>query len=105
MCRNTEKPVETIGCNTDTAPNNLPIMEDLVREFLEGSVQAVARMITLAENGDPRFFEFIKAIYPGTGKAYVVGITGAPGTGKSTLTDAVTALLREQAAHRWHHRG
>jgi LAO/AO transport system kinase len=96
MCRNIENPVETFGCNAETTRNRFSIMEDLVREFLEGSVQAMARIITLAENEDPRFFELMRAIYPGTGKAYVVGITGAPGTGKSTLTDVVAALLRER---------
>ena len=71
-------------------------MEDLVRQFLSGSVKAAARMITLAENQDPKIFELMRAIYPYTGRAYVIGITGASGTGKSTLVDAFAALLRER---------
>lgn len=71
-------------------------MEDLVRQFLSGSVKAAARMITLAENQDPKIFELMRAIYPHTGRAYVIGITGASGTGKSTLVDAFAALLRKR---------
>jgi LAO/AO transport system kinase len=72
------------------------IMEDLVAEVLQGSVRAMARLITLVENEDPRSFEFLGSIYPHTGRAHVLGITGSPGTGKSTLTDKVTTVLRQQ---------
>ncbi len=71
-------------------------MEDLVTEVLHGSVRAMARLITLVENEDSRAFEFLGAIYPHTGKAHVLGITGSPGTGKSTLTDKITAALRQR---------
>ncbi|MEJ2246182.1 MAG: methylmalonyl Co-A mutase-associated GTPase MeaB [Acidobacteriota bacterium] len=96
MCKDGQKPAEDAGRNTETAPGGPPVAEDLAGEFFSGSVQAAARIITLAENRDPVFFELMKLIYPHTGKAYVVGITGAPGTGKSTLTDAFAALLRER---------
>jgi LAO/AO transport system kinase len=96
MCKDGWKPAEAFSCNTETTPGGSPVLKDLVRVFLSGSVQAAARIITLAENRDPAFFELMKLIYPHTGKAYVVGITGAPGTGKSTLTDAFAALLRER---------
>ena len=84
------------GAATQAPPNGFLIMEDLIRELLEGSVRALARVITLAEKGDHRSFELMEAIYPHTGKAYVVGITGAPGTGKSTITDTIAAVLRER---------
>jgi LAO/AO transport system kinase len=72
------------------------IMEDLAAEVLQGSVRAMARLITLVENEDPRAFEFLGSIYPHTGRAHVLGITGSPGTGKSTLTDKITSVLRQQ---------
>lgn len=71
-------------------------MEDLVAEVLQGSVRAMARLITLVENEDTRALHIMGAIYPYTGKAYVLGITGSPGTGKSTLTDKITSILRER---------
>jgi LAO/AO transport system kinase len=71
-------------------------MDDLVAQVLQGSVRAMARLITLIENEDPRSLQIMAAIYPHTGNAYVLGITGSPGTGKSTLTDKITTLLRER---------
>ena len=71
-------------------------MNRLVTEFLQGSVRAMARLITLVENEDSRSLQIMGAIYPRTGNAYVLGITGSPGTGKSTLTDKITAILRER---------
>jgi LAO/AO transport system kinase len=54
----------------------------------------VARAITLAENEDARAQEILAALYPFTGKAHITGITGAPGTGKSTLVAALAQTLR-----------
>jgi LAO/AO transport system kinase len=71
-------------------------MDDLVAEVLQGSVRAMARLITLIENEDSRALYLMAAVYPYTGKAYVLGITGSPGTGKSTLTDKITSVLRER---------
>ena len=71
-------------------------MEDIVAEVLQGSVRAMARLITLVENEDSRALHLMGAIYPSTGNAYVLGITGSPGTGKSTLTDKITTILRER---------
>ena len=71
-------------------------MNDIVAEVLQGSVRAMARLITLVENDDPRAMQIMGTIYPHTGNAYVLGITGSPGTGKSTLTDKITAILRER---------
>ena len=71
-------------------------MNTIVAEVLQGSVRAMARLITLVENDDPRAMQIMGTIYPHTGNAYVLGITGSPGTGKSTLTDKITAILRER---------
>ncbi|UCG13071.1 MAG: methylmalonyl Co-A mutase-associated GTPase MeaB [Deltaproteobacteria bacterium] len=72
-------------------------MNKLVTEVLQGSVRAMARLITLVENEDPCSLEYLGAIYPHTGNAHVLGITGSPGTGKSTLTDRITTALRRRA--------
>lgn len=71
-------------------------MEDLVAEVLQGSMRAMARLITLVESEDPSALRLLGAIYPHTGTAHVLGITGSPGTGKSTLTDKITAVLRQR---------
>jgi LAO/AO transport system kinase len=70
-------------------------MQHLVEELLNGNRRAAARLITLVENDDRQKTELLQAIYPHTGKAYVVGITGAPGAGKSSLVDK---LLQEARA-------
>lgn len=68
---------------------------DYVKEILEGSPRAVARLITWLEDEDERAYPCMEALYPHTGKAYVIGITGSPGAGKSTLTDKLTRAIRK----------
>ena len=63
---------------------------DYVEEVLEGSPRAVARLISWLEDEDERAYPCMEQLYPHTGKAYVIGITGSPGAGKSTLTDRLT---------------
>ncbi len=70
---------------------------DLVDRLLSGDRRAAAQLVTLMEDGGPLAREAIAAVYPHTGRAHVVGVTGAPGTGKSTL---VYELARE-----FRHRG
>ncbi len=68
-------------------------MED---KLLQGDRRALARLISMVENDDPQKTDILKKIYPHTGKGYVFGITGAPGTGKSTLVDQLLRIIREQ---------
>jgi len=70
-------------------------IEDLVKKALNGNVVATARLISLCENSNENE-KIIKLISPHTGNAYVIGITGAPGVGKSTLTDKLIMYLRSQ---------
>lgn len=62
---------------------------DLVKELLNGSRLALARAITAVESEYDNAVDIMKAIYPKTGNARILGITGAPGAGKSTLTDKI----------------
>jgi len=60
-----------------------------------GDRRALARAITLVENGDPVAYDLIRELYPETGRAYAVGVTGPPGVGKSSLISALVRLVRE----------
>jgi LAO/AO transport system kinase len=60
-----------------------------------GDRRALARAITLVENGDPVAYELVRALYPETGRAYAIGVTGPPGVGKSSLISALVRLVRE----------
>ena len=71
-----------------------PEPAELVRDACAGDRRAVARLISLVETGGPAADAAAAALYPATGRAYTVGITGAPGAGKSTLTDALVTRLR-----------
>ena len=64
--------------------------------MLQGDHRALSRLISLVEKGDPRGAKALAEIYPETGKAYSVGITGPPGAGKSTLVDRLAELMRDQ---------
>ena len=68
---------------------------ELVERLLAGNQRALARLITRVEQDADDVPDIMKAIYPALGKAYCVGITGAPGAGKSTLTDKLIAHARE----------
>ncbi|MFM8303310.1 MAG: methylmalonyl Co-A mutase-associated GTPase MeaB [Actinomycetota bacterium] len=68
--------------------------EELVRAACAGDRRAVARLISLIETGGAAAVAAAAALYPATGRAYTVGITGAPGAGKSTLTDRLVRRLR-----------
>ncbi len=69
-------------------------MQQLVEELLQGNRRAAARLISQVENDEPQKLDLLKEIYPHTGKAYIVGITGAPGSGKSSLVDCLLQKMR-----------
>lgn len=68
----------------------------LAGALLSGDIRALARAISLAEDRDPQATELVAELQPHTGKAYLVGLTGAPGTGKSTLADALVKVIRDR---------
>lgn len=67
-----------------------------VERVRAGDVRALARAITAIENGDQEAEEILRQLFPHTGHAYLVGITGAPGAGKSSLVDKLAAHYRQQ---------
>jgi LAO/AO transport system kinase len=66
----------------------------LSERVLQGDPRAVARAISLIENESPQGAEVVRQVFSRTGRAYLVGITGAPGAGKSTLVDRLIGELR-----------
>jgi LAO/AO transport system kinase len=71
---------------------------DLVTRMLDGDRLALARLITRVENRSDEVPAVMRTIHPRLGRAYVLGITGPPGAGKSTLVDRLTAGLRAEGA-------
>lgn len=69
---------------------------DLTERILRGDIRAAARLMRDIDDEIPTAREELKKIYPHTGKAYILGITGSPGTGKSTLVDKLVQVFREQ---------
>jgi LAO/AO transport system kinase len=70
------------------------IWADLVERVLGKERRALARAISWVEDGKEGSRDLLRAIYPHTGKAHIVGITGSPGVGKSTMVDALAVLYR-----------
>ena len=69
---------------------------NIEERLLEGDKRACARLISMLENRDEKAVDIIKKLFHKTGRSYVIGITGSPGSGKSTLTDRLTKQLRLQ---------
>jgi len=71
-------------------------MMELADKIIEGNVRAAAKLMRGIEDEAPGALEELEGIYPHTGKAYIIGITGSPGVGKSTLVDALIGVLRKR---------
>lgn len=71
-------------------------MEDFIKKLRAGDIRTAARLMRQIDDRTPGYREKLKMIYPYTGNAYIVGITGVPGAGKSTLTDKLIAEFLER---------
>jgi LAO/AO transport system kinase len=70
------------------------VTEEAIERALSGDARALARLVSLVENGAPELRAVMKALAPLTGRARVIGLTGAPGVGKSTVTAALVGAYR-----------
>lgn len=70
-------------------------ISDLAQEVIKGNHRAIARAISLVENNRSAAQEMMKKIFAHTGESIIVGITGSPGSGKSTLVDQMASILRK----------
>src|SRR6267143_5722715 len=71
-------------------------IENWAQRVCAGEVRALSQAITAIENHEPEAEELLRLLFPQTGKAYLTGVTGAPGTGKSTLVDRLSAHYRSK---------
>jgi LAO/AO transport system kinase len=71
-------------------------LDDLAAGVRGGDRRALARAITLVENGDPLSYELVRELYPQTGRSTVIGVTGPPGVGKSSLLSSLVRHVRAQ---------
>ncbi|TMC47002.1 MAG: methylmalonyl Co-A mutase-associated GTPase MeaB [Chloroflexi bacterium] len=71
---------------------------DLLARARGGDKRSIARLVSVVENDDPGAAEAMRALYPETGRAQIVGITGPPGGGKSTLVNRLAGMYRERAS-------
>jgi LAO/AO transport system kinase len=74
-------------------------IENWAEQIRAGDVRAVSRAITAIENHQPQAEELVRRIFPHTGNSFAIGLTGAPGTGKSTLVDRLAAHYRKEGNH------
>ena len=79
--------------------------QSFIQRVLAGDPRALARAITTVENRAPESLDLLKALFPHTGHARIIGLTGAPGAGKSTLVDQLAKEYRKGKQDRRHHCG
>ena len=73
-----------------------PDLQTLIDQVRSGDVRSLARAISAVENRGPQSSEILKALFPHSGKARIIGLTGSPGAGKSTLVDGLARHYRTQ---------
>ncbi len=79
--------------NPEPPPSNL---QDWAGQIRVGDVRALSRAITAVENHQPEAEGLLRSLFPTTGRAHLIGVTGAPGTGKSSLVDRLATHYRKQ---------
>ncbi len=84
--------------NPTSAGNALAAREKLLQEVLEGRSRAIARLISIVEDDPVEAEAYLRGCFPHTGRAFVLGVTGAPGVGKSTLVDRLAEAQRAAGA-------
>lgn len=72
------------------------MIKELIKGILSSNKRSIARGISLVENESPESSDLLKSLYPYTGKSYLIGVTGPPGAGKSTITNNLAKLMREK---------
>jgi LAO/AO transport system kinase len=90
-------PSECVSCSSALHWTSLDANHSaLISAVRSGDTRSLARAISSIENRSPGWSDLLKAVFPYTGKARVIGLTGAPGAGKSTLVDQLARLYRKQ---------
>jgi len=74
----------------------MPDFQPLIKQLRSGDARTLARAISMVENRSPGWAELLKALFPQTGHARILGLTGAPGAGKSTLVDQLAKHYRKE---------
>ena len=74
----------------------LEVISQWIEKIRRGDARALARALSEVENGGPRAAELLRSLFPFSGKAWRVGVTGAPGAGKSSLVDRLAGELRRE---------
>ncbi len=72
------------------------MIKELIKGILSSNKRSIARGISLVENESPESSDLLKSLYSYTGKSYLIGVTGPPGAGKSTITNNLAKLMREK---------